>query len=176
MRQAVLHRWPSALGLAAAAFQLATGADRDSVAIVIAVATLCYLGAAALDRPWIAWAGVLGASVVVTVCELAGLPWWAGLGLTALALLGAGLAGGAPRPALTAQTLALAGYGGLAMTALVVAPRAGLALAGVTLAAHAAWDVVHYRRNTVVPRSLAEFCVLLDVPLGIGAIVLAVVD
>lgn len=60
------------------------------------------------------------------------------------------------------------------VAALLLAPRAGLVLAGVVLAGHSAWDVVHYRRNRVVHRSLAEFCVLLDVPLGVGAVVLAV--
>lgn len=116
--QHVLHRWPSALGLAAAAGQLATGGDRDSVAIVVGVATLCYLGAAALRRRWVAWAGVAGGSLVVAASELA----------------------------------------------------------GVVLAGHAVWDLIHYRRDQVVPRSLAEFCMLLDLPLGVGAIVIAVVD
>ncbi|MFC8907015.1 hypothetical protein [Micromonospora sp. NPDC057140] len=63
----------------------------------------------------------------------------------------------------------------LAVTAVLVAPRVGLVLAGLALAAHGIWDVVHYRRNEVVPRSLAEFCVLLDVPLGVGFLVLAAV-
>jgi hypothetical protein len=76
----------------------------------------------------------------------------------------------------TAQTLALVVYGGLAVAALFVAPRAGLALAGFALAAHAVWDLEHYRRDVVVPRSLSEFCMLLDAPLGVGAIVLAIVD
>jgi hypothetical protein len=46
-------------------------------------------------------------------------------------------------------------------------------LAGAALASHAGWDLVHYRRDAVVARSLAEFCMLLDVPLGVGLIVLA---
>jgi hypothetical protein len=175
-RHAVLHRWPSALGLAAVALQLATGAGREAVAIVLCVATLCYLGAAALERPWVAWAGVVGGSLVIVASELIGLVWWAGVGIVALALIAVGLLGRASRPALTAQTAALLGFGGLAVAALFLAPRIGLALVGVGLAAHAVWDLVHYRRNQVVPRSLAEFCMLLDVPLGIGAVVLAVVD
>ncbi len=76
---------------------------------------------------------------------------------------------------LTAQTLALVAYGGLAVVALFLAPRAGLVLAGAALAFHAGWDVVHYRRNQVVPRSLSEFCMWLDVPLGVGAILLAII-
>ncbi len=60
------------------------------------------------------------------------------------------------------------------MTALFLAPRAGLVLAGPC------WrpcrvDVIHYRRDQVVPRSLAEFCMLLDIPLGVGFVVLAMV-
>jgi hypothetical protein len=39
--------------------------------------------------------------------------------------------------------------------------------------AHAIWDVIYYRRNAVVPRSLAEACIFFDVPLGVAIIVLA---
>jgi hypothetical protein len=169
----LLRHWPGLLGLLAAAFQIITGATRETVAITVSVATLCYLGAAALNRPWVAWAGILGGSVVVVAGELAGLPWWAAVGVAAAALVAIGLIGGAPRPALTAQTAALLGFGGLAVVALFVAPRAGMVLAGLALASHAAWDVVHYRRDVVVPRSLAEFCILLDVPLGLALVVLA---
>ncbi len=62
----------------------------------------------------------------------------------------------------------------VAATALFLAPRLGLVLVGVVLASHAVWDAVHYRRDQVVPRSLAEFCMMLDVPLGVGFVVLAV--
>jgi hypothetical protein len=72
---AVLRRWPSALGLLAAGFQIATGANREAVAITVTVATLCYLAAAALARPWVAWAAIAGGSVVVVAGELAGLAW-----------------------------------------------------------------------------------------------------
>ena len=70
--------------------------------------------------------------------------------------------------------MALLVYGGLACAALLLAPRAGLVLAGLALAAHALWDMEHYRRDLVVPRSLSAFCMALDVPLGLGAVVLAV--
>jgi hypothetical protein len=170
---ALLHRWPTVLGLAAATAGLATGADRESVGITVAVALLCYLAAAALKRPWVAWAGVVGGSLIITVGKFAGLTWWGTAGITAMALLLVGLIIGAPRSALTAQSVALLGFGGLAVIAMFVAPRAGMVLAGLALASHAGWDVIHYRRNQVVPRSLAEFCVFLDVPLGLGLVVLA---
>lgn len=127
--QGIRHRWPSALGLAAAALQLARGPDTETVATVIGVA---------------------------------------------LALVVAGLLLRVSRSPLTAQTAALIGYGGVAVAALFLAPGVGLVLAGVALVGHSVWDVIHYRRNQVVHRSLAEFCVLLDVPLGVDAIVLAI--
>ena len=169
----LLHRWPSVVGLLAAGFLIATGANRETVAITVSVAALCYLGAAALNRPWIAWAGIIGGSLVVVAGQLAGLAWWAAIGIVAAALVAIGLIGKAPRPALTAQTAALLGFGGLAVVALFLNPRVGMILAGLALASHAGWDLVHYRRNEVVPRSLAEFCILLDVPLGLALVVLA---
>ena len=173
----IWHRWPSVLWprgrSPATGDRRGSGHGRDRP---LRVALLCYLGAAALARPWIAWAGIIGGSLVVFASELVGLVWWTGIGVAALALLVAGLLGRASRPALTAQTVALLGYGGLAVAALYFAPRLGLALAGVALASHAVWDLIHYRRNQVVPRSLAEFCMLLDVPLGVGALTLAIID
>jgi hypothetical protein len=171
----LLHRWPAALGLTIAGVQLATDPDAETVSTVIAVAALCYLAAAALDRRWIAWAGcVVFPPIVIASIEL-DLAWWAVVGAVALILVVAGLILRVPRPPLTAQTLALLGYGGVAVTAVYLEPRVGLALAGAALAGHAVWDVIHYRRNQVVKRSLAEFCVFLDVPLGVAAIVLAII-
>lgn len=172
----VLRRWPTALGLIAAGASIATGASRESVGTTVAVALLCYLGAAALNRPWIAWAGIAGVSLIVTVGELAGLPWWAVCGIAAAALVVIGLVIRAPRRALTAQTAALLGFGGLAVLSVFIAPRAGMVLGGLALASHAGWDLIHYRRNVVVPRSLAEFCFFLDVPLGLALVVLAFLE
>jgi hypothetical protein len=167
------HRWPSALGLVVAGIAIATGPNRDSLAITVSVAALCYLAAAALNRPWVAWAAILGGSLVVVVGELAGLVWWGAIAIVAAALIAIGLALRVPRRALAAQAVALLAYGGLAVVALAIDLRTGMILAGATLAGHAAWDLVHYRRNAVVHRSLAEFCMLLDVPLGVALIVLA---
>ncbi|WP_341720915.1 hypothetical protein QQG74_15075 [Micromonospora sp. FIMYZ51] len=173
---ALTHRWPSLLGVATALLVLATGPDRETLATVVGVALLCYLGAAALDRPWVAWAAIPAGGLLIAASELTGLAWWAGLGVVALGLVTVGLLGRASRPALTAQTAALIGYGVLAVTSLFVAPTAGLVLSALVLIGHGAWDLLHYRRNWVVPRSLAEFCMLLDVPLGVGFLLLAAVN
>ncbi|WP_324650211.1 hypothetical protein [Georgenia sp. H159] len=170
----VLDHWPALAGLGVAVLLLATGvADRDTLAIGVTAAAVCYLAAGALGRPWVAWASVLGVSVVVVAGESAGLPRWASLGLTGAVLVAVGLWRGARRPTLT-QAVALLGFGGLAVVALSIDPQVGLVLAGLTLASHGVWDLVHYRRDVVVPRSLAEACLMLDVPLGLGCILLAV--
>jgi hypothetical protein len=171
----VLRRWPSALGLATAVVALAFNGERESVAITVSAAALCYVAAAAFGRPWVAWPAIVGATIVVIVSGMVGVDWWIGIGITAVALAVGGLIGRVPRPALAAQVGALLAYGGVAVAALYLAPRVGLALAGVTLASHGVWDLIHYRRNRVVSRSLAEFCVVLDVPLGVGVIVLAII-
>ncbi|MDG4825096.1 hypothetical protein O7635_24885 [Asanoa sp. WMMD1127] len=172
-RWAVRHRWPTALGLAAAATQLAFGPDAETLATVIAVAVLCYLGAAALDRRWVGWAGCLAFPAVLVTSQVVGVTWWVVGSAVAVVLLVVGLATRAPRPPLTAQSLALLGYGVVAVTALFLSPRTGLVVAGFALASHGIWDVIHYRRNQVVNRSLAEFCIVLDVPLGVAAILVA---
>lgn len=175
-RSFVLHRWPAVAGLVAAALVLVGEADREVPALIVVIAALCYLAAGALGRPWIAWAAIPAGAVVVTVTELLDVPWWSGLAGAAVVLVIGGLLRPAPRAALTAQAVAMLAFGGLAAVALLLeAPRAGLVLAGLTLASHAVWDLVHYRRRLVVPRSLAEACMFLDVPAGLGFVVLALV-
>ncbi|WP_083750700.1 hypothetical protein [Kribbella sp. ALI-6-A] len=172
-RRPVLGYWPVALGVAAATFQILTGVVAEAVAMTVAVAASCYLAAAAVGLPWIAWAGVLTGSLVVTVSEFAAVPWWLGLSVYAAVLVLVGIARHVSARPLTAQGLAMLGFGGLAVVAVLVSPRLGLALAGASLTTHALWDYIHWRRNEVVPRSLAEFCIVLDIPFGVAAIVLA---
>ncbi|MFF2450965.1 hypothetical protein [Isoptericola sp. NPDC058082] len=169
----VVSRWPAALGLGVAAALLATGVgDRATLAIGVSAAALCYLAAAAFGRRWVAWASVLGTSLVIVASEAAGIPWWTGVGITALMLLIVSATRGATRAAVP-QALALVGFGAVAVTALAIDPQAGLVVAGLALAGHGVWDVVHHRRDEVVPRSMAEACLFLDVPLGLGCIALA---
>ena len=174
VRRPALQYWPFALGLAAATFQIVTGVAADAVAITVAVAASCYLAAAALGQPWIAWAGTLAGSAIVTFSEIAGIAWWLGLTLYTAVLGVAGLLRRTSARCLTAQGLAMLGFGSLAVVAVLISPRLGLALAGVALTSHAAWDYLHWRRNEVVPHSLAEFCFVLDIPLGTAAIMLAI--
>lgn len=168
--RAVLHRWPTLVGLLAAASQILTGADRTTVAIVVAVAVTCYLAAAALRRPWVAWVAIAGCVLAITVGELLGAEPLTSLTTLAAALVVAGLVTRASRAALSVEAAAALGYGGLVVVGLAIAPTGGLVLVAVTLIAHAVWDVVHLRRRAVVSPSLAEFCVALDVPLGLAVL------
>lgn len=173
LSRALLDRWPSLLGLGVAVLLLATGAaDRDTLALGVTAAAVCYLAAGALGRRWVAWASVLGVFVVAVLGESVGLPRWASFGLTGVVLVAVGLWRGAGRPTLT-QAAALLGFGGVAVVALSIDAQVGLVLAGLTLASHGVWDVVHFRRDVVVPRSMAEACIALDVVLGLGCILLA---
>lgn len=174
VRRPAWGHWPSIVGLLVAAWQIVVGVNTEGTAITVAAAASCYLAAAALDRRWVAWAGIIGSASAVTVTELAGVPWWWGLTAYVGVLVVVGLALGSPDRVLSEQTLAMLCFGGLALVALLIAPRVGLALAGLVLVSHALWDYRHWRRNDVVPRSMAEFCILLDVPLGAAALLVAV--
>ena len=171
----VLRHWPVALGLLATAGMLAGGADREQVTTAVLVACACYAGAAATGRPWVAWAAIPAASVVIAVAEVVGVPRWSALAVGTAVVVLAGLAVAARRPLVTRQAVGLLVYGAVAVTALVVAPTAGLVVGGLGLAAHGLWDLWHLRRGEVVSRSLAVCCLALDVPLGLATVALAVV-
>jgi len=142
------------------------------VVISLLAALACYLAAAAFEVRWVAWATIPIASALVTAGAFIGIDplvdaRWC---LSCLDRRRSGAA--ASRTALAAQSLALVAYGGVGLVALTLGPVAGGVLASLVLMAHAVWDVIRYRRNAVVPRSLAETCIFFDVPLGVAVIVL----
>jgi hypothetical protein len=167
------RRWPAAVGLLGAAFVAVVSPDRETVVIALLVALSCYLAAAALGARWVAWAAIPVGSALVVAGALIGIDPWFVLGGASVVLVVLGLMLGASRTALTAQSIALVAYGGVGIAALALGPAAGAVLASLALMAHAIWDVIHYRRNAVVPRSLAEACMFFDVPLGVAIIVMA---
>ncbi|HEX6953397.1 MAG TPA: hypothetical protein VF156_00845 [Agromyces sp.] len=148
------------------------GVTAFAPATAVGIATLSYLAAAVTGIRWMAWAWVAVGTALVFLGRLADVPPWLLLAAAGGTLVVVGLV---RRPAVTTpQALAMLGYFGLAVIALFLAPRIGLALAGLALAVHAVWDVVHYRRDVVVGRGLAVWCIGLDVVAGVGCIVLAV--
>jgi hypothetical protein len=167
----ILRHWPAAVGLLGAAVAAASP-DRETVIIGLLVALACYLGAAAFGVRWVAWAAIPIASALVVAAALVGIaPWFVLVGVSVVLVI-VGLVLSASRTDLVTQALAMVGYGGAGLLALALGPVAGAVLASLVLMAHAIWDVIHYRRNAVVPRSLAEACIFFDVPLGLAVIVL----
>ena len=146
-------------------------ATAEDPATTVGVAALCYLAAAVTGVRWAGWLAVVPASAIPVVSELADLPRWIPFALVGLVLVGVGLA--RRRAATWPQAAAMVGFFGVAAVALYLDPRLGLVLAGLALAAHAAWDLVHYRRDIVVNRSLALWCIGLDLTLGGICVVLA---
>lgn len=170
-----MRMWPSIAGAALAGFVAFGMSDAARLAPILAAAGFVYLGAAALQRPSTAWPlfFVTFAIIALGRSELAGLdPTWVLIGLSAL-LVGYGLLRGATRPlgGLPLQTIAMVIMGGMAAAALTASGDTGAYLVAGALLGHAAWDLYHHRTNKVVPRSMAEFCCVLDTLLAAAIIV-----
>lgn len=176
-----LRRWPTAAGIAMAAFVAWGVVSGDDVAPVLAASGFVYIGAAAFQRRGAAWPvfflsfAVIGAAGF-TAYE-ADLAVWALIGIAVL-LAAYGLVRGAARPAegLPLQGLAMLGFGAVAVAVLLVGGDLGLYLVAAGLLGHAAWDVWHHRAERVVSRSLAEFCVVLDTLVAAAMVVAALAN
>jgi hypothetical protein len=167
---ALMHRWPTALGIALAALAAFDVQDGFEFAALTVLMALIYLGAAALDRRWFAWVVLLAglplaffipstSEVVPSVVLLVAAPVFLVLGVAR---------GQWQRPGgLPLQTAGMLAFGSTVLVALyAVYPDLGGKLVGIAILGHAAWDAYHYLRNRVVPRSYAEFCAVVDLLLG----------
>ena len=165
----LVHRWPTALGIAVAAlaaFDLENGLEFAALTVLMA---LVYLGAAALDRRWSAWVVLLaGLPLVTFIPPTAWISASVVLLVVAAVFLVVGVArgqlikpGGVPL-----QTAGMLAFGSIVLVALYVGPDLGGKLVAVAILGHAAWDAYHYLRDRVVPRSYAEFCAVVDLLLG----------
>ena len=166
----LVHRWPTALGIALAAlaaFDLEDGLEFAALTVLMA---LVYVGAAALDRRWSAWVVLL-----VGLLPTFFIPSNSGIDPSVVFLLAAapvflvlGVARGQLRKpgGLPLQTAGMLAFGSIVLAALYVDPDLGGKLVGIAILGHAAWDAYHFLRNRVVPRSYAEFCAVCDLLLG----------
>jgi hypothetical protein len=172
-----LNWWPTLAAVGVASY-IALDTAGSELAAVLAASGFVYLGAAALRKPSAAWPLFLGTFVVIAANRFGVVPLdatWILIGLAAV-LLGYGLRQRAAHPShgLPLQAIAMAGFGTIAASALIVSGDVGASLVAAGLLGHAAWDVYHHRVNRVVVRSMAEFCCVLDTLLAI-AILVAVV-
>jgi hypothetical protein len=168
--------WPpvAAVGLAGlTALDLAGGAD---LAPILAASGLIYLGAAAFQRPASAWPLFFGTVLVLKVSDVVGGPdaTWILLGIAVLLTVYGVIRGPGRTDGLPLQALAMTIVGAAAAAALLVGGAIGGYLVAAGLLGHAAWDTYHHRKNRVVARSLAEFCLVLDTLLAIALLVVVV--
>ncbi len=167
----LMHRWPIALGIAVAvlaAFDLQDGLEFATLTVLLA---LVYLGAAALDRRWSAWVVLLaGLPLTFFIPPTSGIDPLVILLVAAAVFLVLGVARGLwSRPGgLPLQTAGMLAFGSIVLAALYVDQGLGGTLVAIALIGHAAWDAYHLLRNRVVPRSYAEFCVVVDLLLGVA--------
>ena len=177
---AIARRWPAILGLAFAAFNLATDDQRSvtAVLLVLVLATTGYVVIAVLVRPRWSWPVLAVLVVLVVTARLAGAGPVVELAAMTAVVLGA-VVGGAVRGTFSRpgayrwQPFAAVGFMALGLGALWLSPEAGRVLVAAGLIGHAAWDLVHWHRHEVVSRSLAEWCGALDLALGVGVLALA---
>ena len=167
---ALMHRWPTALGIALAALAAFDAQDGLEFAELTVLMALAYLGAAALDRRWSAWIILLaGLTLLVFIPSTWGVVPLMVLLVAAPVFLVLGVARGQWQRlgGLALQTAGMLAFGSTVLVALyVVYPDLGGKLVGIAILGHAAWDAYHYLRNRVVARSYAEFCAVVDLLLG----------
>jgi hypothetical protein len=175
----LVHRWPTALGVAVAAltvFDLKVDAGLVSSLSVVVVLALVYVGAAAMGRR-ASWAVLLaGLPVVFVVPATSGInPAVVILLVAAAVFLVVGVVRGRPREpgGLPLQAAGVLAFGATALGALYAAPGLGAYLVAVALLGHAAWDAYHYLRDRVVVRSYAEFCGIADLLIGAAILLTA---
>jgi len=167
---ALMHRWPTALGIAVAALAAFDAQDGLEFAELTVLMALVYLGAAALNRRWAAWVVLLaGLPLAFFISSISGIDPSVVLLVAAPVFLVLGVARGQwQRPdGLPLQIAGMLAFGSTALVALYyVYPDLGGKLVGIAILGHAAWDAYHYLRDRVVARSYAEFCAIVDLLLG----------
>ncbi|TRY17517.1 hypothetical protein FOJ82_12260 [Tessaracoccus rhinocerotis] len=171
----MMARWPAALGLLALLANLADGADPHVTAMIIIIAATCYLGAAVLGSRRSVWVMVVATSAVVVLASVAGLDPTAaliamGIGLAVFGLISAK---GSRRRDVGVQALGFLCYTAVGVAAMMSAPVPTIYLAATAAIGHTLWDVVHFIRDKVVTRSLAEACFVLDLGLAVALLVSA---
>jgi hypothetical protein len=159
--------WPAALGVVAG---IATGLTAGLAAIVMVCAVI-YVLAAVTGRPNSAWIGLAASFPFIGAGVVLHQPWvsLAGIGLAGIALIVLGFIRRVwGVPANRRQLIGVVVFSSIALVAaLLGSPIAAGVIVIAGLLGHAAWDVWHHIRRSVVARPYAEFCAVLDLVLAI---------
>ncbi|MDG4820653.1 hypothetical protein O7635_02155 [Asanoa sp. WMMD1127] len=165
------HRWPTLAALPLIAASLYNIDDVRGLAFLLVLSPLGYLVPAAYNRPGITWPAVLIGSVAIAPFKILDLNPSYALLVASAVFVAIGVARRAPGFGVQVVAAVL-----FAVAAVIAIEAGSLTLGGAFVAlgllAHAAWDLYHHRHNRVVPRSYAEWCGVVDLVLGVVAIVL----
>lgn len=171
------HWWPTATGVALAAFSLLTDdpSDFTGLLITLMIPTAGYAVIASTGRARWSWP-VLGVLVVAYLAaETLAASGELALVVVALGGVVAGALvrrwGGPPRE-MRWQAVAALAFLASAGIAHVATPDLARVVLALFLLLHGAWDIHHWLRNVVVSRSLSEWCAALDITLGLGTLLL----
>jgi hypothetical protein len=137
----LMHRWPTALGVAVAALAASDLEDGREFAALTVLMALVYLGAAALDRRWSAWVLLLaGLPLTNFAPEISGIDPSVVLLAAAPVFLALGAARGQLRKpgGLPLQTVGMLVFGSAVLVALYVDPALGGKLVAIAILGHAA--------------------------------------
>ena len=158
----LLRRWPTALAIALEVVSWGIGTLRAGQ--ILPLLPALYVVVAVLRRRRATWPVLVVAFGLLVLLQLQTLvePTVAILALaTAVALVG--LRRRAVRGEVGLQLAGLVLFGGLALVGLTVAPEAARYVLAAGWLGHGIWDLVHLRRDAVVSRSYAEWCLVLDI-------------
>ncbi|GIF73225.1 hypothetical protein [Asanoa siamensis] len=165
------HRWPTLAAIPIIAASFYNLADVRGLAFLLVLSPLGYLVPASLNRRSVTWPAVLIGSVVVAPLKILDLNIAYAMLVASVVFVVLGIVRRAPGFGIQAAAAVL-----FAVVAVVALEAGSIVLAGVLIAvgllAHAAWDVYYHRADRVVPRSYAEWCAVVDVVLGVAAVIL----
>lgn len=169
--------WPSLAGAALAVGIAVDTSNGRELAAVLAAAGLVYLGSAVLQRPKAAWPLFGFTFVVIAATRIGAISFdatWVFLAIAVTLIVYGMVPSRRSRiSGLSLQVSAMLACGAAAAIALFLDQTSGAYVVAGGLLAHAAWDVYHFWRGTVVVRTMAEFCGVLDALLALVILVAA---
>ncbi|HCT76184.1 MAG TPA: hypothetical protein DGT23_06240 [Micromonosporaceae bacterium] len=165
----LVRRWPTALALGMSVLTFGGSESAEGVASLadaLLLLQLGYLVIAKLRRRQASWPTIAVGFITIAALRVLDVIAPAAV-LSAMALIvlvwGA-IDGQLRRPdPFRVQALGMLGFGALSLAGLVVDPDLGRYLVAAGFLVHGIWDFVYLKLDTVVARSHAEWCGVLDV-------------
>lgn len=174
------RRWPSALAVAASLPGLTDPIGPDGVrtfAEAMLMLPLWYVVVGAVGRRSWTWPVLVVVIALFVLLKMQGRVEPVGVlaGIALAGVLWGTVHGRLRRPSFVLQVIGLVAFGALAVTALLVPYDLGRYVVAAGWLAHGLWDFAHHRANSVIRRSGAEWCGVVDVLIAVQIVVLPLV-